>query len=81
MHSGSKIDDKDYWDTDDFVPYKEDRHDTFDWKLFRVSIFCDFLGLLWIYLKIFEYHSIWVTYFWLYLKESYKKYRIQLETN
>uniref|UniRef100_T1GMT5 Serpin domain-containing protein n=1 Tax=Megaselia scalaris TaxID=36166 RepID=T1GMT5_MEGSC len=35
MHSGSKIDDKDYWDTDDFVPYKEDRHDTFDWKLFR----------------------------------------------
>lgn len=35
-----KIDDKDYWDTDDFVPYKEDRHDTFDWKLFKVSLRC-----------------------------------------
>lgn len=33
-----KFDDKDYWDTDDFVPYKDDRHDSFDWKLFKVSV-------------------------------------------
>lgn len=34
----NKIDDADYWDADDFVPYKDERHDTFDWKLFRVSL-------------------------------------------
>lgn len=39
--SPSNIDDTDYWDYDDFVPYKEDRHDMFDWKLFKEVLLSD----------------------------------------
>ncbi|CAD7082784.1 unnamed protein product [Hermetia illucens] len=35
------INDTDYWDYDDFVPFREDRHDTFDWKLLKEVLLAD----------------------------------------
>jgi len=33
--------DADYWDNDDFVPFKSNRHDEFDWRLTKALMLSD----------------------------------------